>query len=70
MAKKELVIGSIESFVPPVAMPGFIKNFPLFDEELAWILPTLCIGSVCFAIIGFRAVKQKVSEPEVLLVRE
>ena len=65
-----LIIGCVQSFVPASAMPGFMKNLPLFDEKLAWVLPTLCVGTVCFAIIGFRAVKQKVSEPEVLLVRE
>lgn len=65
-----LMIGCIQSFVPPAAMPGFIENLPLFDEKLAWVLQILCVGTVCFAIIGFRAVKQKVSEPEALLVRE
>lgn len=65
-----LVIGCVQSFVPTAAMPHFMENLQLFNEKLAWILPTLCVGTVCFAIIGFRAEKQKVSEPEVLLVRE
>lgn len=65
-----LLVGGVQSFVPDAAIPELIKDLPLFNEKLAWILPTLCVAIIGFAVIGFRVVKNKVPESGEVPVRE
>ncbi|MFB0713677.1 branched-chain amino acid transport system II carrier protein [Buttiauxella noackiae] len=49
------VLGIIQSIVPDELTPGFIKCLPFYNESMGWIIPTISMFIVTWAITTIRA---------------